>query len=144
MEFLKVQLMHGKNIEIGLYYDVPHISTYVLTVEPKTALKKLIEKNKIKEVEDRDQKLQFEYAYDLFLKLGYYNYEFSSFSKPGYECKNNLHIGTGKNILGLGHQHIRLMVPQEHGMLVIIRSILKKLKKIFYPMNQRFYHKLMC
>ena len=32
-----------KNIEIGLNYDVPHISTYVLTVEPKTALKKLIE-----------------------------------------------------------------------------------------------------
>ena len=30
-----------KNIEIGLYYDVPHISTYVLTVEPKTALKKI-------------------------------------------------------------------------------------------------------
>ena len=91
-----------KNIEIGLYYDVPHISTYVLTVEPKTALKKLIEKNKIKEVEDRDQKLQFEYAYDLFLKLGYYNYEFSSFSKPGYECKNNLTYWNRKKYIGFG------------------------------------------
>ena len=37
-----------KNIEIVLKYDVPHISTYVLTVEPKTALIKLIEKNKVK------------------------------------------------------------------------------------------------
>ena len=91
-----------KNIEIGLNYDVPHISTYVLTVEPKTALKKLIEKNKIKEVEDRDQKLQFEYAYDLFLKLGYYNYEFSSFSKPGYECKNNLTYWNRKKYIGFG------------------------------------------
>lgn len=91
-----------KNIEIGLHYDVPHISTYVLTVEPKTALKKLIEKNKIKEVEDRDQKLQFEYAYDLFLKLGYYNYEFSSFSKPGYECKNNLTYWNRKKYIGFG------------------------------------------
>ena len=53
MEFLKVQLMRWKkNIEIGLNYDVPHISTYVLTVEPKTALKKFIENNRIKEVED--------------------------------------------------------------------------------------------
>ncbi len=63
-----------KNIDIGLKYDVPHISTYVLTVEPKTALIKLIEKNKIKEVSDIDQKLQFEYVYDYLLSLGYVNY----------------------------------------------------------------------
>jgi len=80
----------------------------------------------------------------MFLKLGYYNYEFSSFQNLGMSVKIILHIGIGKNILGLGHQHIRLMVPQEHGILVIIRSILKKSKKIFYPMNQRFYHKLIC
>ena len=43
-----------KNIETALQYDVPHISTYVLTVEPKTALKKLIENKKIKEVKDTD------------------------------------------------------------------------------------------
>ena len=71
-----------KNIDIGLKYDVPHISTYVLTVEPKTALIKLIEKNKIKEVSDTDQKLQFEYVYDYLSGLGYINYEFSSFAKP--------------------------------------------------------------
>ena len=91
-----------KNIEIGLNYDVPHISTYVLTIEPKTALKKFIENNRIKEVEDTDQQLQFEYAYSMLLKLGYYNYEFSSFSKPGYECKNNLTYWNRENYIGFG------------------------------------------
>ena len=91
-----------KNIEIVLKYDVPHISTYVLTVEPKTALIKLIEKNKVKEVSDINQKQQFEYAYSQLLKLGYRNYEFSSFAKPGYECKNNVTYWERGNYLGFG------------------------------------------
>ena len=33
--------------------DVPHISAYVLTVEPKTALIKMIEKNQIKGVDEK-------------------------------------------------------------------------------------------
>ena len=91
-----------KNIDIGLKYDVPHISTYVLTVEPKTALIKLIEKNKIKEVSDIDQKIQFQHAYDFLTKLGYKNYEFSSFAKPGYECKNNITYWKREKYIGFG------------------------------------------
>jgi len=91
-----------KNIETALQYDVPHISTYVLTVEPKTALKKLIENKKIKEVKDTDQKLQFEFVYDLLTKMGYSNYEFSSFAKPGYECKNNLTYWKREKYIGFG------------------------------------------
>ena len=91
-----------RNIDIGLKYDVPHISTYVLTVEPKTALIKLIEKNKIKEVSDTDQKLQFEYVYDYLSGLGYINYEFSSFAKPGYECKNNITYWNRGKYIGFG------------------------------------------
>ena len=91
-----------KNIKTALQYDVPHISTYVLTVEPKTALKKLIENKKIKEVKDTDQKLQFEFVYDLLTKMGYSNYEFSSFAKPGYECKNNLTYWKREKYIGFG------------------------------------------
>ena len=91
-----------KNIDIGLKYELPHISTYVLTVEPKTALKKLIEKNKIREVSDIDQKLQFDYSYNLLLGLGYRNYEFSSFSKPGHECKNNITYWRREKYIGVG------------------------------------------
>ena len=92
-----------KNIDIGLKYDVPHISTYVLTVEPKTALIKLIKKNKIKEVSDIDQKIQFEHSYDYLTKLGYKNYEFSSFAKPGYECKNNITYFKRKKLRDVGN-----------------------------------------
>ena len=36
-----------KNLQILIENDIPHISTYALTVEPKTALKKLIGKNEV-------------------------------------------------------------------------------------------------
>ena len=127
-----------KNIDIGLNYDVPHISTYVLTVEPKTALKKLIEKNSIEEVEDRDQKLQFEYVYDLLLQLGYCNYEFSSFSKPGYECKNNLTYWNREKYIGFG--------PSAHSFDGVSRKwnisnnqkYIEKIKKNILPNESEF------
>jgi len=91
-----------KNIDIVLKYRVPHISAYALTVEPKTALKRLIEKNKINKVNESDQRLQYEYAYSLFGDLGFNNYEFSSFAKPGFECKNNLAYWRREKYIGLG------------------------------------------
>ena len=41
-----------KNLEILIDNNVPHISTYALTVEPKTALKKLIENKKIDQINE--------------------------------------------------------------------------------------------
>jgi oxygen-independent coproporphyrinogen-3 oxidase len=36
-----------QNIETALSFGIPHISSYALTVEPKTALNKLIQTGKI-------------------------------------------------------------------------------------------------
>ena len=41
-----------QNIETALSFGIPHISSYALTVEPKTALKKLIQTGKIAEPND--------------------------------------------------------------------------------------------
>ena len=41
-----------QNIETALSFGIPHISSYALTVEPKTALKKLIDTGKIAEPQD--------------------------------------------------------------------------------------------
>ena len=116
-----------KNIDISLKYNVPHISTYALTVEPKTALKKLIEKNKINKVNESDQRLQYEYAYDLFINEGFVNYEFSSFAIPGFECKNNLSYWRREKYIGLG--------PSAH-------SFDGKIRKWNIRNNQKFIEKI--
>ena len=83
-------------------FDVPHISAYVLTVEPKTALIKMIEKNQIISVDEKNQRDQHMFAYEFLTRNGYENYEFSSFSKPGFQCKNNITYWTRNEYLGFG------------------------------------------
>ena len=41
-----------ENIATALSFNIPHISSYALTVEPKTALAKFIEKGIIEDVDD--------------------------------------------------------------------------------------------
>jgi oxygen-independent coproporphyrinogen-3 oxidase len=91
-----------KNIAIILELDIPHLSAYALTVEPKTALKKFIETGKIATPDDALAKTHYEYLITTALKNGYINYEFSNFGKPGYFSKNNTAYWTAKPYLGIG------------------------------------------
>jgi len=91
-----------KNLEILIDNNVPHISTYALTVEPKTALKKLIENKKIDQINETDQRIQYDFTFKTLSKLEYINYEFSSFAKPGFECQNNLGYWDRKKYIGFG------------------------------------------
>lgn len=91
-----------KNIETVLSYNIPHISSYALTVEPKTALDTFIKKGVIKNV---DEDLAQEQFYILIEKLeasGFVHYELSNFGKPDYLSKNNSAYWQGKPYLGIG------------------------------------------
>ena len=91
-----------ENIEKALSYNLPHISSYALTVEPKTALKAFIDKGIIPDVDDEITQQQF---YILLNKLeteGFVNYEISNFGKKGYFSKNNTSYWQGKKYLGIG------------------------------------------
>jgi oxygen-independent coproporphyrinogen-3 oxidase len=81
---------------------VPHISSYALTVEPKTALKSMIEKGKIAPVEEELAKEQYEIMIETLLAAGFDNYEFSNFGKPGFFSRNNTAYWFGKPYLGIG------------------------------------------
>lgn len=85
---------------IGL--DIPHLSCYALTVEPKTALAYFIEKEVIPPVDDDLAKEHFDILQQKMKEAGYINYEFSNFGKPGYESRNNTAYWTGKSYLGIG------------------------------------------
>ncbi|MFD0977577.1 radical SAM family heme chaperone HemW [Salinimicrobium gaetbulicola] len=91
-----------ENLQIALDLEVPHISSYALTVEPRTALKSMIEKGKIAPVDEDLARQQYEIMIEVLEKAGFDNYEFSNFGKPGYFSQNNTAYWFGKPYLGIG------------------------------------------
>ena len=91
-----------KNLKLALDYKPPHISTYALTVEKKTALHYQIKQKNVKLISEEAVKEQYDFLLNKMGKKGYINYEFSNFGKPGYFSVNNQNYWNGKPYLGLG------------------------------------------
>ena len=83
-------------------YQINHVSCYALTVEDKTALKKLIEKAQIEDVDPEKQARHFEIVSTRLMAMGMEHYEISNFANPGYRSQHNSNYWSGKNYLGLG------------------------------------------
>jgi len=94
--------MWKQNIETALSFGVPHISSYALTVEPKTALRKLIDTGKIAEPQDEVASNHFMILVETLQKNGFIHYELSNFGKENYFSKNNSAYWLGKKYIGIG------------------------------------------
>jgi len=91
-----------QNIQTALDFGVPHISSYALTVEPKTALKKLIQAGKIAAPKDDIAQEHFQILVDILQENGFVHYELSNFGKEHYFSRNNSAYWLGKKYLGVG------------------------------------------
>lgn len=91
-----------QNIETVLRFGVPHISSYALTVEPKTALNTLIQKGKIDAPKDEVAEAHFQILVETLEKNGFIHYELSNFGKENYFSKNNSAYWLGKKYIGIG------------------------------------------
>ena len=91
-----------QNIEKALSYNIPHISSYALTVEPKTALQKFIQKGIINPPDDAIAEAQFHILIAALEEKGFVHYELSNFGKPNYFSKNNSAYWLGKKYIGIG------------------------------------------
>lgn len=91
-----------RNIETVIKKNVPHISCYALTVEPKTALDKMITLHKKEPVDAEKQARQFLLLMDWMEQAGYEHYEISNFAKPGLRSKHNSSYWSGEKYYGFG------------------------------------------
>lgn len=91
-----------QNIEKALSFNIPHISSYALTVEPKTALDTFIKKGILKEPSDEVAQEHFHILVETLEKNGFIHYELSNFAKENYFSKNNSSYWLGKKYIGIG------------------------------------------
>jgi oxygen-independent coproporphyrinogen-3 oxidase len=91
-----------QNIETALAYNIPHISSYALTVEPKTALHNFIKQGIIPQLDDELAQEHFHLLVDKLEENGFIHYELSNFGKENYFSKNNSSYWLGKKYIGIG------------------------------------------
>jgi oxygen-independent coproporphyrinogen-3 oxidase len=91
-----------QNIKTALDLAIPHLSCYALTVEPKTALAKMISANQSANVDADKQAMHFSILTEQLHTAGFEHYEISNFAKPGFRSRHNSSYWQGKPYLGLG------------------------------------------
>lgn len=87
-----------QDLEIYLSLDVPHISMYSLILEEHT----LLAVNKIKPIDEELDAMMYDTICQALSSHGYYHYEISNFSLPGYESQHNLTYWNNKSYYGFG------------------------------------------
>jgi oxygen-independent coproporphyrinogen-3 oxidase len=90
------------NIQKALDLNVPHISSYALTVEPKTAFDHFIKKGIMQAPDDDLAQNHFHILVDMLENAGFVHYEISNFGLEGWFSKNNTAYWQGKKYLGIG------------------------------------------
>jgi len=91
-----------QNVATALSFGIPHLSSYALTVEPKTALRKMIEVGKVAAPNDETASEHFQILVETLEANGFIHYELSNFGKEGYFSRNNSAYWLGKKYLGIG------------------------------------------
>ena len=109
---LSVDLIYGtptltdekwrENIGIAVTMNIAHLSCYALTVEPGTALQKMITQRKKEDIDTEKQARHFLLLTDWLEQSGYEHYEISNFAKPGYRSRHNSSYWSGEKYLGFG------------------------------------------
>lgn len=85
-----------------LDFELPHFSSYALTVEPKTALAHQVSKGLVKMPDEGLIEDQFHLLRETASSAGYEHYEVSNFGLPGHRSKHNTSYWQGIPYLGIG------------------------------------------
>ncbi|MEX2593520.1 MAG: radical SAM family heme chaperone HemW [Anditalea sp.] len=111
-EKFSIDLMYGfpntnhniwkNDLKKAIELDPGHISSYGLTIEPKTALGRWAEKGSFTPPSEDFIAEQFEIMQDELEKAGYVQYEISNFGKPGAFAIHNTNYWVGIPYLGVG------------------------------------------
>lgn len=91
-----------ENLETFKTLSLPHLSSYALTVEPKTPLFHQIAAGKVKPVDEKQSSDQFIILMEFMRKHHYLHYEISNFCMHGHFARHNVSYWQGIEYYGFG------------------------------------------
>jgi len=101
-------LTHGlhqiwqRDLEKAISLNVPHISSYCLTIEPKTVFGKWLQINKIPPIDEEFASQQFDILVNTLAANGYDQYEISNFCRDNRYSRHNTSYWKRHEYLGIG------------------------------------------
>jgi putative oxygen-independent coproporphyrinogen III oxidase len=111
-ENVNLDLIYGANGESleswdrtlreAIAMEPEHVSAYALTIEPATALGRMVAAGLVPPPDPDLQADMYDLACEVLREAGYRHYEVSNWAKPGFECLHNLGYWEGRPYLGLG------------------------------------------
>ena len=90
------------DIRHAIQLNVEHISAYSLMYEEGTPLYRLLEQEKIREIEEETSRRMYETLIDLLTGAGYEHYEISNFARPGFRSRHNSSYWHEVPYIGIG------------------------------------------
>jgi oxygen-independent coproporphyrinogen-3 oxidase len=97
----------AENLRLIGTYELPHLSCYALTLEPRTALAHFVKTGQAAPPDDDQAARHFDYLQAWAAERGYEHYEISNFALPGRYSRHNTSYWRGVPYLGIG--------PAAHG-----------------------------
>lgn len=91
-----------QDVEQAIALDVPHVSVYGLTVEPRTPLGRWVARQQVMESPEEAFEEEFLASSVALTAAGLAHYEVSNFARPGYESRHNSAYWVRKPYAGLG------------------------------------------
>lgn len=83
-------------------FEIPHLSIYGLTIEPRTVFGNWQNKGKLIATDEALMECAFRLTHELLKDHNYEHYEISNYAKKGHESLHNSAYWEGKVYLGLG------------------------------------------
>lgn len=90
------------NIQTLIELAIPHVSSYSMTIEPRTAFASMVKTGKQQSMDDSQSASHFGILIDELTDAGFDHYEISNFSKPGRHSQHNSNYWEGVPYLGIG------------------------------------------
>jgi len=90
------------NLQKAIRLEVPHLSTYSLTIEERTVLHNQVQRGLVVPLDDDTMASRFQFTMDYLRENGYEHYEVSNFARPGFRSVHNAAYWEHKTYLGFG------------------------------------------
>jgi oxygen-independent coproporphyrinogen-3 oxidase len=98
-----------ENLEQAISYRPPHLSLYLLQLDPSTPLARMIAGGQLHSLDEELEAQMYYTGIEYLDRHGYQHYEISNFAAAGYECRHNLNYWRGYDYLGLGPGAVSLL-----------------------------------